>query len=454
MKQKLRRFGLYVLIVALIIGVLYAIIQVLSYPPPNEFTIATGREGSAYYNFATQYQEALAELGYTLNIRPTAGSVETVDLLVKGEVDAGFVEGVVSESTDTSEIESLASLFYVPLWLFYRSDQLDFAPNATVLSGAKIAVGEEGSGTNPSARFILSENGITDENSTFLNMPDREAAEKLLAGEIDAMLMLASPESDVVTELLTHPEIEVLNNQRSLAYESRYNDVTMLTLGEGAIDLAQNVPSEDKNLIATVGTLVANKDLHPDLARLLLIIAADVHKEGGIFEDRDEFPSAKLVTIPLNKDAENYMANGPTGLDQYMPLWVASRIERILFILIPALILFYPFFRGTPLVFTFYFRYRIYRWYQYVREVELGIDEYDLDALNGKIAELNDLQKELTQGMRVPIMYLQDFYNLRLHINLVIGRLNRKKEMLEQGDKGVVDEATAVLPEDKLIKEG
>ncbi|MCA9948488.1 MAG: ABC transporter substrate-binding protein [Anaerolineales bacterium] len=449
MKQKLWRVTLWILIAVVIVGVIYSIFKVLSYPPPNEFTIATGREGSDSYNFAVLYQERLAELDYSLNIHPTAGSDATLALLAAGKVDAGFVVGVTSASDDTAKLESLASLFYMPLWAFYRADLVDLASNVRDLEGATIAIGEIGSGTNRSARFILKENGISEDNSTLLPIADQEAARRLMAGEIDVMMLLASPKSDVVAQLLQEPNIEVLNNRRSLAYESRYNNIKILTLGEGAIDLAQNIPSEDKELIATVGTLVANKDLHPDLARLLLIVAAGVHKEGGLFEDRDEFPSAKLVSIPLNQDAENFLENGSTGLDQYMPLWIASRIERILFIAIPALILFYPFFRGTPLVFAFFFRYRIYRWYQYVRNIELGIDEYDLDTIGFKTAELDALQKELTQGMRVPVMYLQDFYNLRLHIDLVIGRLNRQKELLQYGNQEPLDEKTAVLSEDE-----
>ena len=44
----------------------------------------------------------------------------------------------------------------------------------------------------------------------------------------------------------------------------------------------------------------------------------------------------------------------------------------------PALILFYPFSVARRWCLHFLFRYRIYRWYQYVRNIELGIDEYDL----------------------------------------------------------------------------
>ena len=65
-----------------------------------------------------------------------------------------------------------------------------------------------GSGTNRSARFILKENGISEDNSTFLlPIADQEAARRLMAGEIDVMMLLASPKSDVIAQLLQEPNI-------------------------------------------------------------------------------------------------------------------------------------------------------------------------------------------------------------------------------------------------------
>jgi TRAP-type uncharacterized transport system substrate-binding protein len=71
-------FARYLLLAAIVLIALVLLARFLGLEPPREFTIATGREGGAYYAFAQQYQERFAEEGYTLHIRPTAGSVEIV----------------------------------------------------------------------------------------------------------------------------------------------------------------------------------------------------------------------------------------------------------------------------------------------------------------------------------------------------------------------------------------
>ncbi|MFN2295774.1 MAG: hypothetical protein ACK2U0_15345, partial [Candidatus Promineifilaceae bacterium] len=71
-----------VFIALVVIGILYSLIGVR---PPKEFTIATGQQGGAYYAYSQEFQRRFAEQGYSLNIRETAGGVETIDLLEKGE---------------------------------------------------------------------------------------------------------------------------------------------------------------------------------------------------------------------------------------------------------------------------------------------------------------------------------------------------------------------------------
>lgn len=87
------------------------LVRYLGLEPAPEFTIATGRAGGAYYAFAQQYQERFAEEGHTLQIRPTAGSVETVRLLNAGEVDAGLVQNTEYTGCDTSNSYILAGVF-------------------------------------------------------------------------------------------------------------------------------------------------------------------------------------------------------------------------------------------------------------------------------------------------------------------------------------------------------
>ena len=438
----LTKYGPWAAAVIAVLLLVYGVVSIRNYRPPTEFTMATGREGGAYYKYGLEYQRLLAEQGYTLHLAPTAGSKDNLDLLEAGEVDVALVQTRTAGERDTENLTSLGSLFYEPLWIFYRhttdSEQNPESDKTSVrfiadLADREIAIGEVGGGTHDIARAILADNGITEEDATFHALPNSEATQALLDGELDVVFMIASPEAQPVMELLTAPGIELLSIERVLAYESRYDDVTVVTLGEGAIDLARNIPSEDKQLLSAVATFVAPSDLSPDLARILLIVAEEVHGPGGILEYRDEFPSAKLVEIPMDVTAEGYLERGPTGLDRFFPLWMASRLERLLFLLVPFLILLYPLFRTTPLAVGFFFRFRINRWYRRLRQIELSADTMTVPELDEQIAWLDELEGGLAKRLAVPMMYLADVYMLRFQVKRVEQRLRHLRELQLSG---------------------
>jgi TRAP transporter TAXI family solute receptor len=421
----------WIVLAIVVLFVIYLLIRLLGFQPPQEFTIATGREDGAYYAFAEQYQERFAEEGYTLNIRPTAGSHETIDLLNAGEVDAGFIQNTAYEDRDVSRLSTLASIFYEPLWIFHREGLPQAQERIPNLEGMRIGVGEVGSGTFSTATALLNLYGINAENSTLVVAPSSDAAEQLKAGELDVMFFVSGASSSLVSDMLTTPGIDLLRFTRRKAYTSRLKNIFEVELGEGVIDLAQNIPSEDKQLLAATATLVANDDLHPDLARLLLVIATEIHTPGGILEDAGEFPAPVYVGIPMNKDATIFLERGPTGLERVLPLWMASRLERIIFLLLPVALIMYPLLRGAPSILAYFYRYRVKRRYQYLRDVEEKYKSYDLDQLNKAIVALKGFQQDLHEKTLVPASKLDEYYELRMHTSLTLDRLQAQKAVLE-----------------------
>src|SRR6266550_1872488 len=65
--------------------------------PPHRIVMATGPEGSAYEEDGKRYQAALAKAGVEVQLRSTAGSVETAALLrdPHSGVSAGLMQGGV-----------------------------------------------------------------------------------------------------------------------------------------------------------------------------------------------------------------------------------------------------------------------------------------------------------------------------------------------------------------------
>ena len=412
-----------------VIGVLYYLLGV---QPPKEFTIATGREGGAYYLYAQEYQRRFAELGYTLNIRETAGGIETLELLEKGEVDVGFVQNTAIGSSASSELTALAAVFYEALWIFYRDDLAIDPSRISDLTGLRINVGEEGSGSQMAILPLLAMNDISDENATLTALPTGEAAQRLKDGELDVVMFFLGADAPLITELLTTPGIRLAPVRRAAAYASRYKNLSAVTLPEGVIDFDLDVPPADTPLLATRATLVAGPTLHPDLARLLLIIAAETHGAGGILEAPHEFPSPTLVGIAMNADAERYLDSGPTALERYLPLWLASRIERFFLLFLPIALVVYPILRGTLSTRTVYYRDRIKWRYRTLRTIDREYKSYDRAQLEATIALLTREQEVLANDVTVPTNMLDELYNLHYHASLVLDRLNTHLATLPQ----------------------
>ena len=80
-------------------------------PPPRAIRIATGAENGAYHAFGQQYARLLARDGITLEVIPTAGTVDNLELLKRGEVSLALVQGGCATDADRAHLQSLGSLF-------------------------------------------------------------------------------------------------------------------------------------------------------------------------------------------------------------------------------------------------------------------------------------------------------------------------------------------------------
>ena len=140
-------------------GLLIAAYLVLDPTPPRRVVLATGPERSAYAEFGQRYAAELKRFGIQVELRQTLGSRDNLQLLRnrKERVDFAFVQGGASERIRTAEEEakeeplvSLGSLFFDPVWIFYRADSAKkLNRNATLesisqLRGWRVNVGARG----------------------------------------------------------------------------------------------------------------------------------------------------------------------------------------------------------------------------------------------------------------------------------------------------------------------
>jgi hypothetical protein len=348
--------------------------------------------------------------------------VENIALLREGAVDLAFVQGGTADGTAShaENLVSLGSLYYEPLWVFYRGTEID---RLTALAGRPIAVGEPGSGTRKVALTLLADNFIVTDDDTVRPLGGQAAADALFAGGVDAAFLVAAPDAPVVEHLLHRQDIRLLSFSRAGAYTQTHHYLSAVTLPEGIIDLQANVPARATTLLAPTANLAARVDFHPALTSLLLQIASDVHHDGSLFSRPGEFPNARHLEFPLDSTAQRYYRHGPPFLQRYLPFWTADLIDRMKVMLVPLLTLLLPLAKVMPPVYRWQVRKKIYRWYRQLRELDFdnGMDltQERRDELLRQLQSIEDDVRKVT----VPLSYSDELYNLRLHIDMVRGRL-------------------------------
>jgi TRAP transporter TAXI family solute receptor len=398
-----------------------AAVFLLSSMPPRSIAMATGPEGGGYYEIGRQYQELLARTGVELRLVPTAGSLENLALLrdPKSGVDIALMQGG-SIGKAAGELESLGTLFYEPLWIFHRGG-LEGATLAA-LRGRKVSIGPVGSGSHALLLRLLKLNEMDQEVAELLRLPPQDAADKLLAEEIDAVALLASWDAPVVQQLITNDQVELLNLARADAYVALYPFLSKVTLPRGVGDLAKDLPPADVALFASKASLVVRKELHPAIQYLLLSTAMQIHSGVSMFHRAGRFPAAEGIELPLSREAVQFYKSGQPFLQHNLPFWMASLVGHLLVLLIPTIAVLYPMFRFLPGLYGWLMRRKIARLYGELRFLEDEITGGGPTDRAQLTARLDRLEKQANQ-LRMPIVYESMMYLLRHHISPVRNRL-------------------------------
>lgn len=394
--------------------------------PPKLLYMTTGSESGAYHVYAKQYQEILAKHGITLELRTSTGALENLQRLNddNAHIAVGFIQSGVATAEEGKKLLSLGSMYYEPLWVFYKSQKT--IDQVAQLQGKKIAVGPEGSGTRKLAMQILAANDLGKTRDMLAPLAGNEVAAALENGAVDAAFIIAGADSAVVRKLLATNGVRLMNFVQADAYVKRFPFLSKVTLPRGAVDLVHDIPAQDVTLIATTANLIARDDLHPALISLLAQAAFEVHGKAGMFQQAREFPAPKDTTFEVSQSAERYYKSGPTFLQRYLPFWAAVLVDRILVMAIPLLVLI-PILRVIPAIYKWRITSRIYRWYGELSALESEIkSHYDPARYADYMAQIDGME-ESANNRPIPVAFAHLRYTLREHINLARASLERKK---------------------------
>lgn len=419
-----KRIGIPILVA--LTAVIVAAWHYLKPAPPKHVVIATGPKQGVYYAMGKKYADYFARNGIELEVRETGGSVENFKLLTApgSGVDCAIVQGGSSPADESrSRLEAVAGIYFEPVLVFYRGDTR--LSQLSQLAGKKVALGVDGSGVRLIAQMLLDEAAPPGPPAPFtpINLGGNDAADALANGQIDAAFYVIAPDAPVVRRLLQTPGVHLMSFDHARAYSRRHPFLSATTLYQGVVDVQRNLPEADTQLVAAPATLVIRQNTHQAIIQLLVRAAQETNNGATLLSDPGAFPSDDRSELPFNKDAHYFLNNKPSIIDRTFPFWLASLIDRLILLVVPLLVVLLPLVQMLPPVLKWRVRRHLFKRYKRVRQIEAKL------TANSSPAELQSGRDELVRmdqdlaAHKLPMEYVEELYNLRLHVSYVRDRL-------------------------------
>ncbi|MDO5528674.1 MAG: TAXI family TRAP transporter solute-binding subunit [Paracoccus sp. (in: a-proteobacteria)] len=164
--------------------------------------------------------------GLVASALASAGSVENL-IAVSGKVlessfaqantarDAFTARGAFAGRAPMDDLRLIANLYPERVHIVVPAGSP--AHSVADLAGARIAVGQPGSGTRGDAMRLLHLAGITEDNADLRGMGADAAAQALAAGEIDALIYVAGAPAPVIADLAARHPVRLIPVEGDLA---------------------------------------------------------------------------------------------------------------------------------------------------------------------------------------------------------------------------------------------
>jgi TRAP-type uncharacterized transport system substrate-binding protein len=392
---------------------------------PKEVSILAGPQSSSSYRWAKRYADYVEARGIRAKIISTAGSGDILRQLSDDTNPAvGFLQSGVEREVDDgkppSGLESLGSLYFEPTWVFVRDGAA--IVELTDLPGKRVFAGRPGSDARATAHALLGVFGLTDQvdSKPHEGLTPIEAADALLAGELDAIFLAGESGAESIQRLLEENGAHPISVEHADVYRRIQPDVGELLIPQGLFDLAQMIPRQDVRVIAPAINLVATERLHPALVDLFLDAATSLHGGPSLLAERGTFPSQDYTSLPLSPEAKRYYDKGPSGLRKYLPFWLATWVDRLIVYVVPILVVASSVFKGIPIVIEMKARLALRGFYRRVQRIENSTDQRaDRDAY---LAELDTIE-DATRKIHIPQMQIAHYLEFRQYIHDLRSRL-------------------------------
>ena len=158
-------------------------------------TIATGPSDGSYFQIAQDIKNVAGKDGIDLQVMPTKGSLENLELLGSGKVDLAivqldalrFISDVVKQDLGLDlfdKIKVVLNLYPEEIHILTNKKDIQTFYN---LEGRRVSVGPPGGGTAVTAAVLFN---VYDIKATVSEEPFEEAVKKMEQGSLDAVIFV------------------------------------------------------------------------------------------------------------------------------------------------------------------------------------------------------------------------------------------------------------------------
>jgi TRAP transporter TAXI family solute receptor len=414
--------AILVLVIVFVFGVMLTLIPA----PPKSIAIATGFQDGLYYRFGERMQSSLKKEGVGLQVLTTGGTLDNLALLAdpKSGVDLAMIQGGVADVAQYPQLVSIAGMFYEPVWVFYREASFKGIPDGltllTQLKGKRVSIGNPGSGTSSIAKLLLETSGMQSADLDMQSLTPQEGANKLAAGHLDAVFVVAASEAPLLNSFINLPGIQLMNFVQADAYTRALPFLTKVEVPRGMLSIESDQPRLSRQMIAATATLVSRENISPAIVSLLLQNAQGILKSYSRLQKPGEFPSVNGLDFPLQIDSEIYLKDGPSFLHRHLPFWTAVWVGRFARVVIPILAILIPLIAYIPALRDLSLRIRLSRIYAELKVIEQSVSDPASREKNRQM--LAEIQTQVN-AMKVSSLESKEFYDLKGHVNMVEERL-------------------------------
>ena len=176
----------------------------------------------------------------------------------------------------------------------------------------------------------------------------------------------------------------------------------------------------------TSANLIVRDDFSDELTRLILKEIKPLHNKKALFEADNQFPNINNISAEINENAQRYFTYGDTWLEKLFPYWIASNIDRLKILLIPLITLMLPLSKGFFPLYRWSIRSKIYKWYKQIQKIDLLSEDAKNEDLQNYLKEISKLKHEIKAETKVPLSYMGEYYDLIMHLELIITKINSK----------------------------